>query len=186
MSKFDLIKKEIEKLAKNAYSPEVELSHLKTSWEYLLKIKPDASEIVQIATLGHDIERYFPDRKTRKEYFDNYDEYKKAHAENSAKILCEILDKFDFDTDSIERVRYLVQNHEVGGDEDAELVKRADSVAYFVQRLPSFLKERGAEETRRKIKFMYDRLDKDTQKMVRDIVSKNPEVNNFFQETLGN
>jgi len=59
--------------------------------EWLLKLKPDADEALQIATLAHDIDRADERRKVRRYNFNDYNEFKAAHANNSAKILKEIL-----------------------------------------------------------------------------------------------
>ena len=44
---------------------------------------------MRLAALGHDIERAVESKKVRPSDFSNYDEFKAAHAANSAKILGE-------------------------------------------------------------------------------------------------
>ncbi len=68
MKKNECVKKKIEKIIKNSLVPE-DLIHSKNTLEWLLILKPDADEALQIAALAHDIERAIEERKVkRKDY----------------------------------------------------------------------------------------------------------------------
>ena len=58
------VKKAIEAVVAESSVPEDPL-HSKNTLSWLLKLKPDADEALQIAALGHDIERAIERRKVR-------------------------------------------------------------------------------------------------------------------------
>lgn len=73
MKKIVCLKKKIEKIIKNSLVPEDPI-HSKNTLEWLLKLKPDADEALQIAALAHDIERAIEKRKVKqKDYKLNSD-----------------------------------------------------------------------------------------------------------------
>ena len=84
-SKFTQIKKEIEKILPN--SPiDFEPVHSKLVLKYVLKLKPNADEALQIAALAHDIDRAITGitEKDLKDY-SKINEFKKEHGARSAK-----------------------------------------------------------------------------------------------------
>ena len=83
--------KEIESTIAASRVPEDPV-HAKNTVQWLCKLDPDSDETLQIAALGHDIKRAIEERKVvRREDFDDYDQFKAAHAANSAEILKDIL-----------------------------------------------------------------------------------------------
>jgi hypothetical protein len=66
--------------------------------------------------------------------------------------------KHNYPNEIINRVKHLVENHEVGGDEETNILTDADSLAYFKYNIPFYLIRNGKERTKEKIKFMYKRL----------------------------
>jgi len=64
---------------------------------------------LQIAALGHDIERSTA-RKTKRQNYVDYNEFKKAHSRKSAKLLCEILSKYDLNQTVIDKITKLVMS----------------------------------------------------------------------------
>ena len=79
------VKKKIEEIIRHSPVPEDPI-HSKNTLEWLLKLNPHADDALKIAALGHDIERAIEKRKVRRGDYENYDEFKKAHALNSATI----------------------------------------------------------------------------------------------------
>jgi hypothetical protein len=182
MNKFDFVLEEIKTLTQNA-TDKAEYDHSQSVWRWVLKLKPDAGIALQIAALGHDIDRSFEDYRKMKAKFATYDEYKKEHALLSAKITCEILEKHNFDKTVIDEVRHLVENHEVGGKGDVEILKEADSIAFF-NNLPHYRQAHTREETIGKIKFMYDRLSDKAKAMINQINFHNTESAKLFKEAI--
>jgi hypothetical protein len=180
MNKFDFVLEEISTITKNA-GDKTEYGHSQSVWQWVLKLKPDADIALQIAALGHDIDRSFEDYRKMKARFKTYDEYKKAHALQSAKIICDILKKHDFDIITIDKVRHLIENHEVGGEGDVAVLTEADSMTFF-NNLPHYREAHSEKETIDKIKFMYNRLSNKAKSMVDQINFNNTDSEKLFKE----
>ena len=61
--------------------------HAENTLAWVLRLMPEADEALQLAALGHDIDRAIESRRVRKDRFRSFDEFKAAHAANSAEIL---------------------------------------------------------------------------------------------------
>ena len=148
-----------------------DLAHAKSTRNWVLKLKPDADYALQISALAHDIERGFePDYHNKtKEKFDNYEEHKKIHSEKSAKIITELLKKYKFDEEFITKVRHLVLKHEFGGDFESDILMDADSISFFEENFIQYFEKYGEDKARKKIRFMYNRMSKKAQKLIKDI-----------------
>ncbi len=182
MTKFDLVFEEISKITKNA-ADKTEYGHSQSVWQWVLKLKPDADIALQIAALGHDIDRSFEDYRKMKARYATYDEYKKAHALLSAKITCDILIKHNFDKATIDKVKHLIENHEIGGEGDVETLTEADSMTFF-NNLRHYRDTHTEKETIDKIKFMYKRLSAKAKKLVNQIKFKDQELSNLVEESI--
>ncbi len=133
--------------------------HASNTLEWLLHLDPDADAALQLAALGHDIDRAVSARKVQRSDFDDYDDFKAPHARNSAAILREIMRECVVVDDALtQEVHRLVCAHEVGGDPRSELLKDADSVSYFDVNLSRYFEREGWEETRRRCTWGYLRL----------------------------
>jgi len=118
--------------------------------------------------------------------FATYDEYKKEHALLSAKIMCDILKKYNFNETTIDKVRHLIENHEVGGEGDVEVLKEADSITFFENSLLHYRRTHTKKETIDKIKFMYNRLNNKVKPMINRIKFKGVESAKLFKEAINN
>ena len=76
--------------------------------------------------------------------YDDFDDFKAAHAENSARILKKIMEGFEVEKDLIEEVFRLVCHHETGGDPRSDLIRDADALSFFEVNLPMYLEREGA------------------------------------------
>lgn len=133
--------------------------HASNTLEWLMRLDPGANVALQIAALGHDIDRAIAKRKIQRADFEDYDEFKAAHARNGAGILREILCECGVADEALtQEVHQLVCDHEVGGDPRSELLKDADSISYFDVNLPLYFEREGWEETRRRCTWGYLRL----------------------------
>ena len=133
--------------------------HSINTLEWLLKFEPSADEALQLAALGHDIDRAAVASKVLRADFANYDDFKAAHAEHSAKILLEILQWCGVEDSALADELYrLVCAHEVGGDVRSDLLMDADSLSYFDVNLPLYRERNSREETLRRCVWGYGRL----------------------------
>lgn len=182
MKKFDLIKEKIDKITKNA-PHKIEFSHSQSVLKWVLKLKPYADISLKIAALGHDIDRSFPEQRIKPTDFSDYNEYKKRHSEKSAEIISNLMKKIGFENKIIEKTKFLIEKHEVGGKGDAEILKEADSISFFENNLLDYI-DRNPEYVKDKIKFMYNRLSKEARRMVLQIKFQTEEIENLVRETI--
>jgi hypothetical protein len=133
--------------------------HASNTLEWLMRLDPNSDTALQIAALGPDIDRAVSARKVQRVDFDDYDDFKAAHARNSAGILREILRECGVSDEALtQEVHHLVCAHEVGGDPRSELLKDADSISYFDVNLPLYFAREGWDETLRRCTWGYLRL----------------------------
>jgi len=155
----------MEGIIKKSQVPEDPI-HSKNTLEWLLKLKPDADDALKIAALGHDIERAIAERKVRREDYKDYDEFKEAHASNSATILAEMLKECNISKKLVDDVVFLVCHHETGGTRRVDILRDADSISFFHVNLPYYFLRNGIEETKRRCLWGYKKLPKNMQEVV--------------------
>ncbi len=183
MNSIDHVRKSIEAIISGSSVPEDPV-HSKNTLNWLLKLKHNADEALQIAALGHDIERAIDQRKVRREDFEQYDEFKAAHAHNSAEILKEVMLDCGVDETLIEQVYELVCRHEVGGDERSDLLKDADSISYFEVNLSHYYNRHGWDETKRRCLWGYKRLSNKAKILAAKLTFENDELRALMRITI--
>ena len=159
--------------------------HSKNTLKWLLKLQPDVDEALQIAALGHDVERAVQQRKVRREDFPDYDQFKAAHAINSAVILKEIMRECGVEEETlIQDVYDLVCRHEVGGDPRCELLKDADGISFFEVNLPFYYQRNDPEETKRRCRWGYRRLSEKARRIAANLTFENEQLNTLLRVTI--
>lgn len=175
-SKFNLLRREVERIL--AKSPlNFEVMHSRLVLKYVLRLSPKANQALQIAAITHDIERAVTGitEKDLKDY-SKIHEFKRKHALRSAEITSKLLKEYKYPSSLIKKTFSLIAKHEIGGGSDANCLKDADSLAFFAYNIPSVLKRNGTERTLKKIEFMYIRLSKQGQKIVKKMKFKNKKI----------
>ena len=142
--------------------------HLLKAEEWLQRIDPEASQVMLLATLTHDMERAFPGPDSPKQdptLGPDDPVYNSAHSERSARIVSEFLRTHNASEDLITEVARLIRVHEVGGWEDANWVQAADSLSFLEVNVDFFLDRIDAphdswtrESVRAKFDWMYNRI----------------------------
>ena len=158
--------------------------HAENTLEWLLRLKPDADKALQIAALGHDIDRAIEARKVQRADFADYDTFKATHARNSALILKEIMEACGVAPDIEEQVYRLVCCHEVGGDPRADLLKDADGISYFDVNLPLYYERNGWEETKWRCVWGYGRLSARMRTVAENLSYENQELNALLKTAI--
>ena len=171
MDSFTRVREEIYVITKHAPA-DIEHLHSQSVLSIVLRLKPDADNALKIAALSHDIDRSIPERRVHPEEFKDYNEYKRKHSERSAEIVVEIMRKCDCDISIIEKTKFLIENHEVGGSGDVEILKEADSISFFQDNL-IYYQKKYPDYFKDKIRFMYKRLSPRARLLIRDITLKN-------------
>jgi len=161
------LKKRIEGIIKKSLVPEDPL-HSKNTLKWLFKLKPNADEALKIAALGHDIERAIEERKVKRHDYKNYDQFKDAHALNSAKIMVEIMKDCKINQKLIEDVYFLVRRHETGGDSRVDVLKNADTISFFDVNLPYYFERNSLGETKKRCQWGYNKLPNNLKKIVNE------------------
>ncbi|MBD3238756.1 MAG: DUF4202 family protein [Candidatus Moranbacteria bacterium] len=143
---------------KKANNP-VEIFHATQTSHWIQKLKPEASEALQIAGLLHDIERaFYGDWKAG-----SSDENKlKKHQELSAKVTEDFLKQENADQSMISEVKDLILNHEEGGAGDKAVLCDADCLAYFeekaIRNAKKFKEEGKEEKMKKKLDYVFNRI----------------------------
>jgi len=184
MDNIDCVKKKIEEIIKKSPVSEDPI-HSKNTLEWLLKLKPDADEALKIAALGHDIERAIEERKVRREDYKNYDEFKDAHASNSAKDLTEIMEPCNISKKIADDIFFLVCHHETGGSERVDILRDADSISFFQVNLPDYFIRNSVEETRKRYLWGYRKLPDNLKRVVAEFDYQNKELESLVRTCIG-
>ena len=162
-----------------------DIFHSINTLEWVLKLDPNADIALQIAALGHDIERGLEDRTVKARNYDTFDEFKQAHALNSAGILVKIMEECGVDQNITDDVAHLVANHEVGGNDREDLLKNADVISFFHVCLPLYFDRRGPETTRKRCVWGYKKLPEDLRKHVLEIEFIDEGLRELVMEGIG-
>src|SRR3990167_8906279 len=102
--------------------------HFERTVYWIEKFIPNTTEAHKIAAYAHDIERGVNGEKDRN-YLNR--EFYMAHSAKGAEIMGEFLEKNGANIETINKVKHLISNHEVGGDEEQNALMDADSISYF-------------------------------------------------------
>ena len=184
MDNIDCVKKKIEEIIKKSQVPEDPI-HSKNTLEWLLKLKPDADDALKIAALGHDIERAVEERKVRREDYKDYDEFKDAHASNSAKILAEIMKQCSISKKLSDDIFFLVRHHETGGTRRVDILRDADSISFFHVNLPYYFIRNGVKETKKRCLWGYGKLPEKLKRVVAEFDYQSKELELLVRTCIG-
>ena len=159
--------------------------HSQNTREWLLEFDSSADDALQIAALGHDIDRAVGERKVQRSGFSDYDAFKAAHARNSAQILTELLEECGIDdAPFLQEVHRLVCCHEVGGDSRSDLLVDADSLSYFDVNLPLYFARNSWEETQRRCVWGYRRLSERSLLLAANLPYSDSELRRLVEASL--
>ncbi len=183
MNSIECTKQKIRAVIAGSKVPE-DSRHAENTLDWLLRLKPDADEALQIAALGHDIERAFEARKVKRADFPDYDIFKAAHARISAEILKGIMEDCGVPQDMVSEVCLLVCRHETGGDPRSDLIKNADSISYFHVNMPLYYQREGWEETKRRCIWGYGRLSPRMKEIVENMSHLDEKLMKLLKEAI--
>ena len=114
-----------------AYAVIADFDHAIDTWQWMLRLEPDASLAAQVAALFHDIERLAGD----------------------------ILRRAGADAALLARVQELIAGEQRRGDDpEGRLLNDADALSFFSLNSAGYADHFGAEQARRKVRFTLQRL----------------------------
>src|SRR4051794_5235003 len=139
--------------------------HALDTWQWLLRLQPQASLALQLAALFHDVERLRSEAEVRREPLaPDYDRYKREHAARGAEIAMQVLAQAGVPQAVCRRTAALIAAHErpeldeMGSDPSAMLLAEADALSFFSLNSDGYLNYFGPAATRRKVDWTLRRL----------------------------
>jgi hypothetical protein len=139
--------------------------HALDTWQWLLRLAPDADLGTQLAALLHDVERLVSEADARVEHrASDYQAFKDAHAARGAELAEALLAEAGIDAETRRWTGRLIALHEQPpstDDRDAEAVARlndADALSFFSLNSVGYLDYFGSEQTRKKVAYTLRRL----------------------------
>lgn len=134
--------------------------HALDTWQWILRLDPNASFALQTAALFHDVERIFSESERRiEQYAADYQAFKDEHARRGASFVHRLLRQLGIDSEVADRVRSLVSSHERPTDEeDLLLLNDADALSFFSLNSSGFIDYYGPEHTRKKVAYTLRRM----------------------------
>lgn len=141
------------------------LEHFERTVYWARQLKSDADEAILIAAYSHDIARAFRDTNSEQTYqtkeLDD-PEILLEHQNYGAKIMTKFLEKEEYEKIKIKRIANMISKHEIGGDEESDLIKDADSISYLEVNAPKHAKKLvpslGKDKVKRKFSWMFERI----------------------------
>jgi len=144
-------------------------NHALDTWQWLLRLAPDARLAVQLAALFHDIERLISEADARVEHRAGahpagYQAFKDAHAARGAEMAEALLEAAGIDAETRRQTVRLIALHEqppTADGPDAEpisLLNDADALSFFSLNSAGYLDYFGPEPTRKKVAYTLRRL----------------------------
>jgi hypothetical protein len=158
--------------------------HAENTLKWLLTLDPAADEALLIAALGHDVERAVLHRRVQKAPYPSFEAYKAAHAENSARILGDIMVECGVEPLIREEVCRVVTLHETGGDARSDMLKDADSLSFFHVNLPYYAARNDRETIERRGAWGYQRLSARARAIVQGFSYEDPELNVLLTQLM--
>ncbi len=155
--------------------------HFERTVYWLQKLVPQADLALQISAYAHDIQRAFAQKEALKKIESSEngfkdEEFLKNHQEEGGKLMYKFLKKHSQTDDLANRVQYLISKHEVGGDEDQNMLKDADSISYFECNADHFVTKYapilGTEKVKSKFDWMFERITSDQAKQIAEPMYK--------------
>lgn len=154
-----------------------DLDHAIDTWQWTLRLDPDASLAVQLAALFHDVERLESEPDVRiEQHAPDYAAFKDNHAARGAERAEEVLRAAGVDPTVAARTREIVATHERRGtDYEVDLLNDADALSFFSLNSPGYADYFGPEQTRKKVAYTLRRLGADARTRL-DSVRLRPDV----------
>jgi hypothetical protein len=139
--------------------------HALDTWQWALRLAPDAGLDVQLAALLHDVERLVSEAGARVEHrAADYQAFKDEHAARGAALAEDLLAEAGVDAETRRRTARLIAVHErpaaagEPGGEAVALLNDADALSFFSLNSVGYLDYYGPEQTRKKVAYTLRRL----------------------------
>lgn len=134
--------------------------HALDTWQWLLRLAPDASLALQLAALLHDVERLRSEPERRVEqHAGDYQQFKDQHAARGAELAAALLREAGLADALVRETTRLIAAHERRSDDrELALLNDADALSFFALNSAGFADYYGPEHTQKKIAYSSNRL----------------------------
>lgn len=137
--------------------------HLLRTAYWVKMLEPHASEELILACITHDVERAFPERRIPQGSDEEganikWDDevYNLWHGRRSAGFVEQFLKSKGVPQTFIDKVKDIIEFHEMGGDEEQNLIQAADSISFLEINGPRFIKNIPKKYTKEQVKDKFD------------------------------
>jgi len=155
--RFKIAKEKISSIISTSLTEE-DPGHSENAWKWLLSLKPDADEVLQLAVI-------------------TYDEYKSAHAKRAGQLVAHIARESGYSDEEAKKIERLIGGAEFSSnDPEVQLISDADSISFFDYNVHFYLERSGKGRTKQKMKFMYDRVSGLAKQEIDKILDENPDI----------
>lgn len=178
---FDSVLKMHEGLYGDSELAKSELDHAIDTWQWMLRLNPDASLPLQLAALFHDIERLEGDTRERLEHRAAQGT-KELRATKGAERAQRLLLDVGVDQETADRVRDILIG-EQGRITEAELalLNDADALSFLSLGSSAYVDYFGVAQTRRKVAYTLARLGPRAKELLATVHFR-PDVERLFHE----
>ena len=142
-----------------------DFNHALDTWQWMLRLEPDAGFALQLAALLHDAERLISEADARVEHrAADYQAFKDEHAARGAEIAEAVLARAGVGEAERRQAAFLIEAHEspprpgARMAEEISLLNDADALSFFSLNSGGYLDYFGPEQTRRKVAYTLGRL----------------------------
>ncbi|MDF2698396.1 MAG: hypothetical protein K0S65_6780 [Labilithrix sp.] len=160
-----------------------DLDHALDTWQWMLRLHPEAGLAPQLAALFHDIERLESEPRERMEHrVPDSQSIKDTNMRRSAERVVSLLVGAGVDADTAERTRNIVFCTERrAGDPEVLLLDDADALSFLSLNSARYIDYFGVAQTRRKVAYTLSRLGPRARQKL-DRVRLRPDVERLLRE----
>lgn len=115
-----------------------EQAHAELMSEWVEKLRPDASEALQLAARAHHVRRWEIPRASYPEGRRGYLEWRVALHDHHASVTAAILEREGYDAESIDRVRSILRKRGLGKDPEVQIFEDALCLVFLETQLADF------------------------------------------------
>ncbi|MBX3221468.1 MAG: DUF4202 family protein [Labilithrix sp.] len=159
-----------------------DLQHALDTWQWMLRLDPDAGLAAQLAALFHDVERLESEPRERIEHrAPDSQSLKDARVQRGVERAFALVEEAGVSREDATRARDIVFHERRAGDPDVLLLDDADALSFFSLSSAGYNDYFGVAQTRRKVAYTLARLGPRAREKL-DRVRLRPDVERLLRE----
>ncbi|MBX3213977.1 MAG: DUF4202 family protein [Labilithrix sp.] len=161
-----------------------ELEHALDTWQWIVRLEPEAGLAVQVAALFHDVERLEREPRERIEHrAPDCQSLKDARVRRGVERAFSVVEGAGVSREDASRAREIVFHERPSGDPDVLLLDDADALSFLSLSSAGYSDYFGVAQTRRKVAFTLARLGPRAREKL-DRVRLRPDVERLLREVV--